>query len=178
MDLNLANKLTIFRILCVPVFVLAMYQNPGGILAFLIFSIAALTDSLDGYIARKYNMITNFGKFMDPLADKILVLSAFVMMTDAGQLSAWMTIIVLSRELAITGFRVLAADKGLTIAASSMGKIKTISQMVTIVVYFIKEISGIPILGPIYMLLAYIMVIATVVSGIDYIAKNRKVLED
>lgn len=178
MNLNLANKITIFRLICVPLFVISMYYKPGGILAFCIFVVAALSDSLDGYIARNYNMVTNFGKFMDPLADKILVLSAFVMMTELGSLPAWATIIVLTRELAITGFRTLAADKGIAIAASNLGKIKTISQMLTIIFYFLKEISNISAIILVYQALVYLMVLATLVSGLDYIIKNRTVLED
>lgn len=177
MKMNLPNKITMFRVFMVPVFVIAMYVfEDKNYIPFIIFAVAAASDALDGHIARKYNLISNFGKFMDPLADKILVLSAFVMMVERGHLPGWVCILVLARELSITGFRTLAADVGITIAASSLGKIKTISQMLCIVSYFVFMITG--KLEILYSVLVYVMAAATVISGADYIMKNKKVLRD
>lgn len=171
--MNLPNKITLFRILLVPVFIISMYAFPQyDLLSLAIFAIAAGSDAVDGYLARKYKLITNFGKFMDPLADKILTMSAFVMLVERGAIPAWIIITVLAREFAITGFRTLASDNGVTIAASNLGKIKTITQMVTIIAYFIFGESLI------FTILVYLMLVATVVSGYDYIVKNLNLLKD
>ncbi len=171
--MNLPNKITLFRVILVPVFILTMYLFPeNNLLSFIIFSIAALSDAMDGYIARKHNLVTNFGKFMDPLADKILTMSAFVMLVERGAIAAWIIIVVLTREFAITGFRTLASDSGVTIAASNLGKIKTITQMVAIIAYFVVGESTL------FTILVYAMLIATIVSGYDYIVKNINLLKD
>lgn len=165
-----------FRFFMVPVFMVSMYLLPStSAIPLIIFALAAASDAVDGYVARKYNMITTFGKFVDPLVDKILVLSAFVLMAEKNVIPGWIVVIVISRELIITGFRTIAADKGVTIAASNLGKIKTISQMLAIIVYFIYSITG--NFYMIYQILVYIMAGATLISGYDYIIKNKDVLK-
>ena len=143
-------------------------------MALAIFIIASLTDTLDGYLARKYHLVTNFGKFMDPLADKLLVCSALICFTATGQLAAWITIIIIAREFIISGFRLIAADNGVVIAASYWGKFKTVSQMILIIL-MIMDIQN----SAFQMLIQVVLVIAvvlTVVSLIDYIIKNKSVL--
>lgn len=134
--MNTANKLTMLRILMVPAFVLFMYLNfeNSRIVATVIFAIASFTDFLDGYIARKNNLVTNFGKFADPLADKILVAAALICLTELGDIPAWGVIIIIAREFAVTGFRIIAASENITIAASPLGKIKTVSQLVSLII--------------------------------------------
>lgn len=174
--MNLANKITMFRFFMVPVFMVAMYILPStSVIPLIIFALAAASDAVDGYVSRKYNMITTFGKFVDPLVDKILVLSAFVLMAEKNGIPGWIVVIVISRELIITGFRTIAADKGVTIAASNLGKIKTISQMAAIIVYFLYSITG--DFYMIYQILVYFMAGATLISGYDYIIKNKDVLK-
>lgn len=174
--MNLANKITLFRFFMVPVFMVLMYTLPSdSIIPLIVFVLAAASDAVDGYVARKYDMVTTFGKFVDPLVDKILVLAAFVLMVEKGGLPGWIVVIVVARELIITGFRTIAADKGVTIAASSLGKIKTISQMSAIIAFFLYSITGEFYL--IYQILVYFMAIATLVSGYDYIIKNKDVLK-
>ncbi|MFB0972337.1 MAG: CDP-diacylglycerol--glycerol-3-phosphate 3-phosphatidyltransferase [Neofamilia sp.] len=174
--MNLANKITMFRFFMVPVFMVAMYILPStSVIPLIIFALAAASDAVDGYVARKYNMITTFGKFVDTLVDKILVLSAFVLMAEKNGIPGWIVVIVISRELIITGFRTIAADKGVTIAASNLGKIKTISQMAAIIVYFLYSITG--DFYMIYQILVYFMAGATLISGYDYIIKNKDVLK-
>ena len=150
-------------------------RSPKRIISVTIFALASLTDYLDGYIARKYNMVTNFGKFMDPLADKLLVTSALISLVELGDLSAWIAIIIISREFIITGFRLIAASDGIVIAASWWGKIKTFSQMLMIIVLLLN-LNNI-----IFYYLEYILigavVVFTLVSCIDYIAKNKEVLK-
>lgn len=173
--MNLANKITLFRVFLVPVFVLIIYLDIpyNNIIAAFIFIIAAITDTLDGYIARSRNLVTNFGKFVDPLADKILVAAAFICLVEIGKVPAWAVVVVISREFIITGYRILAASEGVTIAASSLGKFKTIFQLIAIPLLLVDNypfsISGIPI----DMILLYISVFFTIISGFDYIYKNR-----
>ena len=138
MSMNLPNKLTIFRVILIPVFIIALMSGiiPEPVnryVGVVIFCVASFTDYLDGHIARKYNLVTNFGKFMDPLADKLLVSSALICMIELGFLPAWIVIIIISREFIITGFRLIAAEGGLVIAASWWGKIKTVTQMLMII---------------------------------------------
>ena len=144
------------------------------ILADVLFIAASLTDLLDGKIARKYNLVTNFGKFMDPLADKLLVCSALICLIELGQLPAWVVIIIISREFIISGFRLVAADNGIVIAASYWGKFKTVFQM-TAVILLIFNIPSLALLTNIVLAVA---VVLTVVSLADYIVKNRKVLTE
>lgn len=175
--MNLPNKLTILRMIMVPFFVLFMLVPIGGPankwIALAIFVVASLTDTLDGYIARRDHLITDFGKFMDPLADKLLVCSALICFVELGDLPAWMVIVIIAREFIISGFRLVASDNGIVIAASKTGKLKTISQMV-MVVLVIADLGGIfDVLKKIFIWLALIL---TVVSLIEYIAKNKNVL--
>ena len=181
-NMNLPNKLTIFRmILIIPFVIIELTGCLGdysGLRALIIFVVASLTDLLDGKIARKYNLITNFGKFMDPLADKVLVVSAMIclLVNKPELLPAWALIIILAREFIISGFRLVASDAGIVIAASMWGKVKTVSQMVMVIMMLID------INYPVYILLTkivmYVAVILTVVSLVDYIYKNKEVLGD
>lgn len=167
--MNLANKLTILRIVLIPVFLILLATNiPYKVyLATGIFIIAALTDKVDGYIARTRNQITTLGKFMDPLADKLLVAAALISLTELQRLSTWVVMIIIAREFAITGLRAIAAAEGIVIAASWWGKVKTTAQIIAIIAVLINL--------PYYNILVWIAVIITVASGIDYIYKNRKV---
>lgn len=175
--LNLANKLTIIRILLVPIFMIFLiFEIPfGNYIAAGIFIIAALTDTLDGYIARSRNQITKFGKFMDPLADKLLVSAALISLVEMSKVPAWVVVIIIAREFAVTGLRVLAASEGITIAASWWGKIKTITQIVTIVSLLINNYPFNRVGIPFDKLSLALAVIFTIVSGIDYLYVNRKV---
>ena len=158
-------------------FMLAPYfPDNGKYIAVAIFIIASLTDMLDGKIARKYNLVTNFGKFMDPLADKLLVCSAMICLVATGQLASWIVIIIISREFIISGFRLIAADNGIVIAASYWGKFKTVFQMLMIIVLILDiQNAGFQVLG---VILTYVALVLTVVSLIDYIAKNKQVLKE
>lgn len=174
--MNLPNKLTVLRVLMIPFFVVFMLMNivPGmdKWIALAIFVVASLTDLLDGKIARKYNLVTNFGKFMDPLADKLLVSSAMICLVEMGRLPAWIVIIIISREFIISGFRLVASDSGIVIAASYWGKFKTVFQMVMIIV-MIMDLG--PSFAMLETILIYVALILTVVSLIDYVAKNKEV---
>ncbi|MCL2254934.1 MAG: CDP-diacylglycerol--glycerol-3-phosphate 3-phosphatidyltransferase [Lachnospiraceae bacterium] len=174
--MNIPNQLTILRIIMIPIFVffLLMTKIPyHNWIAFTIFIIASLTDLLDGIIARKYNLVTNFGKFMDPLADKLLVCSALIGLIEIGRIPAWIVILIITREFIISGFRLIAADKGVVIAASFWGKLKTTVQIV-MVCMLIANLNFLRILTEIVMWAA---VILTVVSLIDYLVKNRNVMK-
>lgn len=178
--MNLPNKLTTFRVILIPFFVFFMLApNMTGInhyIAAAIFIVASLTDLLDGKIARKYNLVTNFGKFMDPLADKLLVCSAMICLIQTGQLAAWIVVIIIAREFIISGFRLIASDNGVVIAASYWGKFKTTFQMLMVIVLILNiQMSFFQILG---MILTYAALILTVVSLIDYIVKNKDVLKE
>lgn len=175
--MNLPNKLTVLRVIMVPFFVLFMLtdlgREAGKWIALVIFCLASLTDMLDGKIARARNLVTNFGKFMDPLADKLLVCSAMICLIPTGQLPAWVVIVIIAREFIISGFRLVASDNGIVIAASKTGKLKTISQMV-MVVLVIADLGGIfSVLEQIFIWLALIL---TVLSLIEYIYNNKNVL--
>ena len=177
--MNLPNKLTILRIIMIPFFVLFMLLDGGAnqtyrYIAAVIFIVASFTDLLDGKIARKYNLVTNFGKFMDPLADKLLVCSGLICFVGLGALPAWFVIIIISREFIISGFRLVASDNGVVIAASYWGKFKTVSQMIMSVL-LIVNIPALSILTAIFSAIALVL---TVVSLIDYIAKNYHVLTE
>ena len=149
--MNLPNKLTILRVIMIPFFVAALLYDGGAnqnmrYVAAALFIIASLTDMLDGKIARKYNLVTNFGKFMDPLADKLLVCSALICFVELDKLPAWMVIIIIAREFIISGFRLVASDNGIVIAASWWGKSKTISQMIMIIL-LIADIPALSVLN-------------------------------
>lgn len=175
--MNLPNKLTILRVIMVPFFVLFMLTDIGGPankwITLLIFVVASLTDLLDGKIARKYNLVTNFGKFMDPLADKLLVCSAMICLVAMDEITAWIVIVIISREFIISGFRLVAADSGVVIAASYWGKFKTVFQMAMIIV-LIADLGG--FFHTIGMILVWIALALTIISLIDYVIKNRQVL--
>ncbi len=175
--MNLPNKLTVLRVIMVPFFVLFMLTDLGGEagkwIALVIFCLASLTDMLDGKIARARNLVTNFGKFMDPLADKLLVCSAMICLIPTGQLPAWIVIVIIAREFIISGFRLVASDSGIVIAASYWGKFKTVSQMLMVIV-LIADLGG--VFDMIGTALIWIALILTVVSLVDYIAKNVQVL--
>lgn len=171
--MNIANKLTLFRVILIPFFLLSLYliEAPyGNIIGVVIFIIASLTDFLDGYLARSRNLVTNFGKFMDPLADKLLVSSALIYLVEAKELAAWIVIIIISREFIISGFRVVAANEGIVMAASWWGKIKTATTMVMIIV-IISNFNFENIIV-IEQILIYASLFFTVVSALDYISKN------
>ncbi len=177
--MNLPNKLTVLRVILIPFFVVALLIGKGEIrflrfLATAIFIVASLTDLLDGKIARKYNLVTNFGKFMDPLADKLLVCAALICLVELVQIPAWMVIIIVSREFTISGFRLIAAEQGLVIAASYWGKFKTTFQMIAVVLL----ILDLPVLRPMTDLCVWVALILTVVSLVDYIAKNHRILTE
>ena len=188
--MNLPNKLTVFRLILIVPFVILLLGGHagwgwfdaafGGIeaytdyIALVIFVIASLTDMLDGKIARKYNLVTNFGKFMDPLADKLLVCSAMICLIDMDRIPAWIVIVIISREFIISGFRLVASDNHVVIAASYWGKFKTTFQMI-MVILMIANIQALNILTQIVMWIALAL---TIISLIDYIVKNKNVLFD
>lgn len=176
--MNLANKITIFRVFLVPLFMIALYSNVeySTIIAAIIFIFASLTDTLDGYIARSRNLVTNFGKFADPLADKILVSAALISLSDLGKIPGWVVVVIIAREFTITGFRTIAVSEGITIAASSLGKIKTITQLIAIIFLLLNNYPFNLINFPFDMIMLYISLIFTVISGVDYIYKNKSVL--
>ena len=177
--MNLPNKLTILRVIMIPFFVAALLYDGGAnqnmrYVAAALFIIASLTDMLDGKIARKYNLVTNFGKFMDPLADKLLVCSALICMIELRELPAWMVIIIISREFIFSGFRLVASDNGVVIAASYWGKFKTTFQMIGVVLL----IFNIPALSTLTTIIVWIALALTVISLVDYIVKNAGVLTE
>lgn len=179
--MNLPNKLTMLRIILIPIMVVLYYINALDVEAFagiswkfllivIIFIIASLTDFLDGYLARKLNLVTTFGKFIDPLADKLLVMAALLLLADSGLVWSWLVIVILSREFIVSGIRLVAVSEGKVIAASNLGKYKTASTMVAIILLFIS---------PLYLIGHYLMIVAlvlTVVSGYDYLVKNLSII--
>lgn len=187
--MNLPNKLTTIRVIMIPFFVIAMEIDAlgawGNLIAAILFVLASITDALDGHIARKHNLVTNFGKFMDPLADKLLVCSALICLHD--RIPAWIIIVIISRELIISGFRTIAADNGIVIAASMWGKVKTVFQII-MTVWLVLDINWlvqkyiIPIDIPIYDILGDVLIwvslALTIISMVDYICKNKNVLKD
>ena len=177
--MNLPNKLTVLRVIMIPFFVAALLYDGGAnqnmrYVAAALFIIASLTDMLDGKIARKYNLVTNFGKFMDPLADKLLVCSALICMIELRELPAWMVIIIISREFIISGFRLVASDNGVVIAASYWGKFKTTFQMIGVVLLIFNS----PALSTLTTIIVWIALALTVISLVDYIVKNAGVLTE
>jgi len=172
--MNLPNKLTLLRIILILPFLLVLYLGVpyAGYIALAIFIIASLTDLLDGQIARKYHLVTDFGKFADPLADKMLVMAAMVWFVEIGQMPGWVLLVVLVREFAVSGLRMVASDKGRVIAAGWSGKVKTASTMVCIVLMFL------PIPAVIHTVCWVVILATTVWSGVEYFAKNRDCLKD
>ena len=197
--MNLANKLTIFRIILVPLMVIVPFLGIGGellgvpvtyIIMDVIFIIASITDKLDGYIARTRNQVTTFGKFLDPLADKILVLTAMIMLVEMGRLPAWIPVIVLAREFIVSGYRLIAVEKGgKVVAASVWGKLKTVTQMIAIILAFVDvnsfgacfsgELSGFAFaLNLVVTVMMIIQTIATVFSGYEYLKDGKDLFKD
>jgi len=179
--MNLPNKLTMLRVIMIPFFIVVLLNQSipyGNYIACAIFIVASLTDALDGYLARKYNLVTNFGKFMDPLADKLLVSSALICFTsmESVGLPAWIVIVIISREFIISGFRLVASDNGVVIAASYWGKFKTVSQMIMSILLILNFDSR--FFNVLEQAFIYISLILTIVSMIDYIVKNKNVLSE
>jgi len=179
MKFNLANRLTFLRVLMIPVFLWVLFcgiwdEQVSRFIAAGIFALAAATDALDGYIARSRNMITSLGKFMDPLADKLLVCAALIAFVELSQLPSWVVIIIVSREFIITGFRTIAAEKGIVLAAGFSGKLKTVFQMCMIIALILNFENE--IYQAFCLALIIISVALTVYSAVEYIVKNRKVL--
>ena len=173
--MNLPNKLSVMRVMCIPVIVLLLYLPEDGcrIAAGILFILASLTDYLDGHIARKHNLVTNFGKFIDPVADKLLVLTTLIMLLHRRQMEAWIIIIVLSRELAVDGLRMVAVGQGKVIAASWFGKIKTTCQMILIIACILLDLH---VFETWYMIvMTVVAVVMTLFSAVDYFSKNRSV---
>lgn len=177
--MNIANKITVFRVFLVPLFLIVLYMDfpYNQFVAAGIFIIAALTDTLDGYLARSRNLVTNFGKFIDPLADKILVSAALIALVEMNKVPAWLVVVIIAREFTITGFRVIAASEGVTIAASPLGKFKTITQLIAIPLLLLDNFpfnsTGIQV----DIIMMYLALFFTVLSGIDYLYKNKGTLK-
>ena len=188
--MNIANKLTVFRVAMIPIFIILLYlPNSYEPVNFLgaeipfwqfiaagIFALAAITDYLDGHLARKYHLITVFGEFFDPMADKLLVLSAFILLSDLGKVPAWIVIIIISRELVITGLRILLAKyQGQVMAAAWPGKVKTFSQMFSIIFFLLEDAGFVLMHIPMAKILLYICLVFTVYSGCDYFYQSRHI---
>lgn len=183
--MNLPNKLTMLRIAMIPLFVAFALIGAqwAQYVALLVYILACITDTLDGRIARGRNLVTNFGKFADPIADKLLVMSALVVLVASDRMPAWVCIVMLAREFIISGFRLVAAGSGKVIAAGNLGKLKTVFQMsATIALMLLVPVSGAPLLGHFGIVLAnilmYIATFLTIVSGVDYIVKNFDCISD
>lgn len=177
--MNLANRLTLARVFLIPIFILVLYvfdSKTGDYVAAAIFTVASLTDFLDGYIARSRNMVTDFGKFMDPLADKLLVASALIYFVETGDLSAVIVIIIISREFIISGFRLVAANKQKVIAAGIWGKVKTFVTMIMIVVLLVD--INLMLFDWLEIILVFAATLFTVISAVDYIIKNLSVFQE
>jgi len=177
-NMNLPNRLTCLRVVMIPFFVLFLMLSDKAVvfkvLALIIFCAACITDTLDGYIARSRNLVTTFGKFMDPLADKLLVCSALICFTSLGRLSAWVVIVIVAREFIISGFRLVASNKGVVIAAGKTGKLKTIFQMLTCILLIFNQ----PHIKWLTVIFVLITVALTIISLVEYISKNKEVLTD
>ena len=186
--MNLPNKLTIFRMILIVPFVIVLLGGEAGWfgdnsllyggIALAIFIVASLTDLIDGKIARKYNLVTDFGKFMDPLADKLLVSAAMIALVEMGRIPAWGVIVIISREFIISGFRLVASDNGVVIAASYWGKFKTTFQMVMVCLMLLDLSEKFAWYGVLTNIIMWIALILTVVSLVDYLMKNKNVLKE
>lgn len=178
--MNLANQLTLLRLALVPIFMVLLKMDTPETRwgAFAIFIVASLTDFFDGYVARKYNQITKFGKLMDPLADKVLVTAALIGLVELGEIPGWIVVLILAREFIISIFRALAATSGLVIAASYWAKIKTTMQMIAILLLLANNYPASLINIPLDMITLYIAAFLTVVSGVEYLVKNKEVLKE
>jgi CDP-diacylglycerol--glycerol-3-phosphate 3-phosphatidyltransferase len=180
MFMNTATKLTVLRLLLVPVFMVLLYMDTDTMrwAAFGVFVVASLTDFFDGYIARKYNQVTKLGKLLDPLADKVLVTAALVGLVELGEIPAWIVVLILSREFIISIFRAMAASSGLVIAASYWAKIKTTMQIIAILLILAKNYPASLIDVPLDQVTLYIAALLTVISGVEYLLKNKDVLKE
>ena len=176
--MNLPNKLTTLRIILVPVFIIVYMMLGSGFAAVSIFIIASVTDFLDGHLARKHNLVTNYGKIMDPLADKLLVTAALICMVETNVVPAWMVIVILAREFAITGLRAVAASEGIVIAAAWSGKIKTVTQMIAIIFLLVDNWPFSLVNIPFAEFMLWVAVIMTIYSGVEYIWKSRQLFSD
>lgn len=198
--MNLPNKLTIVRVILIVPFILLLLGSHEGwgwfqaifgedhvipeFLALAAFVIASLTDMLDGKIARKYNLVTNFGKFMDPLADKLLVCAALIVLVEMGRIPSWIVVVIISREFIISGFRLIASDKGVVIAASYWGKFKTTFQMIMIGMMIVEDVpvfadfGGGKVFGILTTIIMVIALALTIISLVDYVWKNKDVMKD
>lgn len=185
--MNLPNKLTLFRVVLIVPFVVVLLGAQAGwfpdslvadIIALIIFVVASLTDLIDGKIARKYNLVTNFGKFMDPLADKLLVSAAMIALVEMARIPAWIVIVIISREFIISGFRLVASDNGVVIAASYWGKFKTTFQMIMVCLMLVDLGDYFAWYGIITTVIMWIALVLTVVSLVDYLWKNKGVLKE
>ena len=182
--MNLPNKLTIFRMILIIPFIILMLGGHAGwfgentllvdVIALILFAVASLTDLIDGKLARKYNLVTNFGKFMDPLADKLLVSAAMIALVEMERIPAWVVIIIISREFIISGFRLIASDNGVVIAAGYWGKFKTTFQMIMVCLMIVN----LPALTMLTNLVMWIALALTIISLIDYLVKNKDVMKD
>ncbi|KAB8138800.1 CDP-diacylglycerol--glycerol-3-phosphate 3-phosphatidyltransferase [Gracilibacillus oryzae] len=190
--MNIPNKITISRIMLIPIFIIVLsFPFDWGtisigatdlplahFIAVIIFAIASATDWLDGYYARKYNLVTNLGKFLDPMADKLLVSAAFILLIELGLAPAWVVIVIISREFAVTGLRLVAAGEGIVLAAGQMGKLKTVIQILAIIILLLHNFPFNSIGIPAGDILLYAALVITVISGIEYFIKNWHVMED
>ncbi len=177
--MNLPNKITVFRVVMIPFFLVFMLAGGipyGKYIAAAIFIVAALSDLLDGYLARKNNLVTNFGKFMDPIADKLLVSSALICFVELKLLPAWIVIIIIAREFIISAFRLIASDNGVVIAASWWAKVKTTVQMIMSIMLIINLDD--PIINVLEQVVIYLAVVLTLVSLVEYLIKNKNVLNE
>ena len=176
-----ASKVTMVRVFMIPLFMLFMYWDfsYSDLAALLIFAAAGITDSIDGYIARKYNQVSNFGKFIDPLADKLLVMAAILVFVERGQMPGWAAMVIITREFAVTALRLVAVEGGKVIAAGTSGKIKTVTSIVAICVMIteLHSLEFIPGLLTVNRLCIFLMVLTTLWSGVEYFIKNRHVLD-
>lgn len=175
--MNLPNKITLFRLFLIPIFVAVFFIGEIGYLwSGVIFVIASFTDFIDGYLARKYNETTNLGAFLDPVADKVLVFAALILLAESGVIPSWSVILIIGRETLINGFRLIAIEKGVVISASYLGKLKTVTQMVSLVLLlFAPAFLFLNVIG---LFVYWIAVIATLISGIEYVYQGRDLLSD
>ena len=173
--MNLANKITLFRVICIPVFIIFMYMNGVAMewAALIVYVLGSISDFVDGYIARKYNMITDFGKFMDPLADKMLVITAMLMFVGQGRMPAWVLALVITREFAVSGLRLIAVERGRVIAAGKSGKIKTAATMICNILMLLPFFTN----AGIDFACSMVILATTLYSGIEYFIVNRDVMD-
>ena len=178
--MNIPNRISLVRICLIPVYLVLMYMESHWftLIAGLVFILASLTDSLDGYIARKKNMVTDLGKFLDPLADKLLVLTAVILLCSFGRIPAWAVVVITARELVVMSLRIMAALKHRVLAADIFGKIKTVTQLISVTAMHFEELTFVPSFNVYSDIVFYISVAMTVFSGINYVYKNTDVIQE